>query len=152
MREVAILAPLDHPYVLQLLAVRPPMADDPALLIATEWIRPGALKFDRGQSPTDAAKIVVGIALGMAYLHSQGVLHRDLKPANVLVDQAMRPRICDFGHSKVCRWNATQTDDQGICFERIQPATQSPLSIIKWFIQNRSLACRPFLYTGHHRS
>jgi serine/threonine protein kinase len=94
------------------LAVRPPTADDPALLIATEWIRPGALTFDRARSPTDAAKIVVGIALGMAYLHSQSVLHRDLKPANVLVDQAMRPRICHFGLSKVCGFDATQTADR----------------------------------------
>jgi serine/threonine protein kinase len=95
------------------LAVRPPTAGDPSLLIATEWIRPGALAFDRERSPTDTGKIVIGIALGMAYLHSQSVLHRDLKPANVLVDQAMRPRICDFGHSKVCGWNATQTAGRG---------------------------------------
>jgi serine/threonine protein kinase len=113
MREVAILAPLDHPCVLRLLAVHPPTADDSALLIATEWIRPGAVSFDPDRSPTNTAKIVVGITLGMAYLHSQNVLHRDLKPANVLIDQAMRPRICDFGHSKVCGWNMTQTADRG---------------------------------------
>jgi serine/threonine protein kinase len=95
------------------LAVHPPTPDDPALLIATEWIRPGAVAFDGDRSPTDTAKIIVGIALGMAYLHFQSVLHRDLKPANVLIDQAMRPRICDFGHSKICGCNATQTADRG---------------------------------------
>jgi serine/threonine protein kinase len=113
MREVAILASLDHPCVLPLLAVRPPTAADPALLITTEWIRPGALAFDPERSTTDAAKIVVGIAPGMTYLHSQNVLHRDLKPANVLVDQAMRPHICDFGFSKVCGFDATQSLDRG---------------------------------------
>jgi serine/threonine protein kinase len=113
MREVAILERLDHPCVLRLLAVRPPTADDPELLIATELIRPGALAFDPERSPTDRAKIVVGIALGMAYLHSKSVLHCDLKPANVLIDQAMRPRICDFEQSKVCDLDATQTADRG---------------------------------------
>jgi serine/threonine protein kinase len=87
--------------------------NDLALLIATEWTRPGALAFNCGRSPTDAAKIVVGIALGMAYLHSQSVLHCDLKPANVLVDQAMRPRICDFGQGRLCGGNATHTLSQG---------------------------------------
>jgi serine/threonine protein kinase len=49
----------------------------------------------------------------MAYLHSQNVLHRDLKPANVLIDHAMRPRIGDFGHSKVCDLSATQSAGRG---------------------------------------
>jgi serine/threonine protein kinase len=113
MREVAILARLDHPCVLRLLAFRPPTAGDPALLIATDRIRPGAPTFDPERSPTAAAKIVVGIALGMSYLHSQSVLHYGLKPANVLVDQAMRPRICDFELSKVCGFGATQILERG---------------------------------------
>jgi serine/threonine protein kinase len=105
MGEVATLARLDHPCILSLLTVRPPTADDPTLLIATERIRPGAPGFDPERSPTDTAKVVVGVALGMAYLHSHGVLHYDLKPANVLVDQAMRPRVCGF--------DETQTTNSG---------------------------------------
>jgi serine/threonine protein kinase len=95
------------------LAVRKPTADDPMLLIATERISPGALAFDPERSPTDTAKIIVRITLGMAYLHSHGVLHRDLKPANILVDQAMRPRICDFGLSKICDTTQTQSRNPG---------------------------------------
>jgi serine/threonine protein kinase len=49
----------------------------------------------------------------MAYLHSQHVLHRDLKPQNILINQAMRPRICDFGLSIVCDLTATQTAGVG---------------------------------------
>jgi serine/threonine protein kinase len=113
MREVAILAPLNHPCVLRLLSVRPPTSDDRTLLIATEWIRPGAVGFDRERSPTDSAKIIIGIALGMAYLHSQNVLHRDLKPANVLIDEANCPHICDFGLSKACGFDATQSINRG---------------------------------------
>ena len=44
------------------------------------------------------------IAEGLAVLHRYGVLHRDLKPANVLLDNAGRAKIADFGISrfKVC--------------------------------------------------
>jgi serine/threonine protein kinase len=66
------------------------------------------LPFDPARTPTDTAKIVVGIALGMAYLHSRRVLHRDLKPTNIFIDQAMRARIGDFGFSKVGDLNSLE--------------------------------------------
>ena len=43
--------------------------------------------------------ILLGIALGMKYLHSIGVIHRDLKPDNILLDENFYPKICDFGIS-----------------------------------------------------
>jgi serine/threonine protein kinase len=41
-----------------------------------------------------------GIAKGMAYLHSKGIMHRDLKPANCLLDDRANPKIADFGNAK----------------------------------------------------
>jgi serine/threonine protein kinase len=42
-----------------------------------------------------------GIAVGMCYLHEHGIIHRDLKSDNVMLDEYLRPRIGDFGLSKV---------------------------------------------------
>ena len=41
------------------------------------------------------------IASGLIYAHGEGVLHLDLKPANILVNQAGRVAITDFGLSRL---------------------------------------------------
>ncbi|XP_073131370.1 PR5-like receptor kinase [Henckelia pumila] len=50
-------------------------------------------------------EIAVGIARGLEYLH-QGcntrILHFDIKPHNILLDKDLKPKIADFGLSKLC--------------------------------------------------
>ena len=42
-------------------------------------------------------KILIQTCEAVHHAHLRGVIHRDLKPSNILVDQAGRPRIVDFG-------------------------------------------------------
>jgi len=53
------------------------------------------------------------IAIGMAYLHKEGVLHRDLKSQNVLLTHEWRCKISDFGVSQ-CRDLKTAVTRQSI--------------------------------------
>ncbi|MFO0925358.1 MAG: serine/threonine protein kinase [Pirellulales bacterium] len=69
---------------------------------------------DRGTLPVaQAAELFADLALGLNHSHGKGVLHCDLKPANVLLDQDLRPRLADFGQS---RMSHEQTPSLGTLF------------------------------------
>ena len=70
-----------------------------------EYIENGSLDDllnERGTlPPSQAVALFRDIAVGLTHAHGKGVLHCDLKPANILLDQDRRPRLADFGQSRL---------------------------------------------------
>jgi hypothetical protein len=52
-------------------------------------------------SAAEAVDLFQEIAVGLAHAHGKGVVHCDLKPANILLDQDHKPRLADFGQSRL---------------------------------------------------
>jgi eukaryotic-like serine/threonine-protein kinase len=102
-REVEKLASLAADrYVVQLLDVG---WDSVPPFYVMDFIENGSLEDElhrRGVFPTnEAIEMFYEVAIGLMHLHNKGILHCDLKPGNVLLDGDHKPRLADFGQSRL---------------------------------------------------
>jgi serine/threonine-protein kinase len=105
LREIRILAKLQHPNILSLHDSGILDVDDGLRLpfytmpyVEGESLRE-RLQGDRQPSTAEAVRIVREIADALAAAHAAGVVHRDLKPENVLLSQS-HAMVSDFGIAK----------------------------------------------------
>ncbi len=88
-------------YVVQLLEVG--WESDPPYYVM-EYMENGSLEdlLRSGPLPVlEAVGYFREVAVALVHAHNKGILHCDLKPANVLLDQDRRPRLADFGQSRL---------------------------------------------------
>ncbi len=100
-REQAALSRLDHPAIVRLRATG--MVDGRPYLVL-DLIRGRSLADILQDGPLTVgrtAELGAHLAAGLAHAHAAGVTHRDVKPANVLVDDAGRPHLADFGIARL---------------------------------------------------
>ncbi|KNZ79913.1 putative serine/threonine-protein kinase [Termitomyces sp. J132] len=70
--------------------------------IVAPWLENGNInKYLKHHSEAPRLPLVVGVARGLCYLHSRGIVHGDLKGSNVLVDDQGMARVADFGISSI---------------------------------------------------
>lgn len=103
--EAVILARLQHPSIAQVYQAgvaefglgRQPffameLVDGPSLVRYAER---------EGLDTRDRLKLFQVVCEAVHHAHQRGVVHRDLKPDNILVDNAGRPKVLDFGVARI---------------------------------------------------
>lgn len=102
LREAYIMATVEHPNLLKLLAVC--MTDQ--MMLITQLMPLGSLlEYVKNNKDKTGSKALLNwstqIAKGMAYLEEQRLVHRDLAARNVLVQTPSHVKITDFGLAKL---------------------------------------------------
>src|SRR5262249_61763625 len=99
-REIAILADLRHPNIVQYVAHG--TWQDGRLFFAMEWLAREELSQRQRRAPLgmrDAVEVVRRSAAAMAAVHARGVIHRDLKLSNIFLihGRGTAIKLIDFG-------------------------------------------------------
>jgi serine/threonine-protein kinase len=114
-REAKVIARLEHPNIIPIYAYG---IDEEQRIpwMAMRLVPGGALSaIVRGSGrrlPFERSiAILRGVAEALDYAHAKGVVHRDVKPQNILLDEAERVYLADFGIAKMVESSAglTQT-------------------------------------------
>ena len=102
--EIRLLARLDHPNIIQVLATHlneePPCAVTP--LYSGNLRKYLVARLSAELDIFEVIQIVRGLTDAIEYAHSQGVLHRDVKPENILLNSPTDLVVIDFNIA-LCR-------------------------------------------------
>ncbi|XP_022145770.1 putative receptor protein kinase ZmPK1 [Momordica charantia] len=107
--EVSIIGKINHRNLVKLWGF---CAEKQHKMLVYEYVKSGSLDkllfsdSAEGLGLEQRYEIAIGTAKGLSYLHEEcleWVLHCDVKPQNILLDEALEPKVADFGMSKLFR-------------------------------------------------
>ena len=101
MSEKTLLAEIDHPFIIQLMAT---FKDAQRLYMVLEYCPGGELftllQHQKRFTDDTAAFYAASVMLAFEYMHELNIIYRDLKPENLLLDARGFCKVCDFGFAK----------------------------------------------------
>jgi formylglycine-generating enzyme required for sulfatase activity/tRNA A-37 threonylcarbamoyl transferase component Bud32 len=109
-REARAAGNLSHPGIVTVYHLD---QQDDFLYIVMEFVEGQSLDKHladgNAKTPEESIRILRQIGEALDYAHKRGIFHRDIKPENVLIDEAGRAKITDFGIARIASQKVTQT-------------------------------------------
>jgi serine/threonine-protein kinase len=100
LREIELMASLEHPHVMYVLAAAE-KADRLLYFVMPRAEADLRARLAEGAlGPTETARVIDQVASALDFAHTRGVEHRDVKPANVLFGAGDHVYLSDFGVAK----------------------------------------------------
>lgn len=97
-REAKLAARLTHPNVVTVYEAEEFGSTQMLVMEFIEGVNLGELVAERGLLPiAETCELIRQAAVGLDYIHTQGLVHRDIKPANLLVSRTGQVKILDLG-------------------------------------------------------
>lgn len=98
--EMETAGRIRHPGVLKIHSV---FVDGETIVLVQDLVEGETMEGLRvdGLRPRAALRLFRDLAHALVALHEAGIIHRDLKPGNVMVDDALKPTLIDFGLSAI---------------------------------------------------
>ncbi|KZP22994.1 kinase-like protein [Athelia psychrophila] len=99
-REIAVWMGLEHPNITPFLGVVTGFGPLSAM-VSPYCSKETIVRYTLENPVVDRLPLILGVANGLAYLHSLNIIHGDLKGDNILIDDDYSPRLVDFGRSRI---------------------------------------------------
>ena len=106
-REARLVRKLHHPRIVPVYGFH---SGERFSAVTLRHMRGGDARALRGADPAAIVRLARDVAEALGYLHDLGVVHRDVKASNVLLDEAGRAHLADFGIASL----AHADDEQGL--------------------------------------
>ncbi|KAF8696555.1 hypothetical protein AX14_001521 [Amanita brunnescens Koide BX004] len=115
-REALAWRSLTHEFILPLLGI---FEDHAQLYLVSPYMTNGTLTDWRRQTKEpvgEVHRLMLEVAQGVQYIHSEGIVHGDLKGENVLLDSSFHCQIADFGLTRHSDATVTGTSAFSVYF------------------------------------
>ncbi|KAG6818581.1 hypothetical protein H0H93_003796 [Arthromyces matolae] len=100
-KEAILWGQLSHPNILPIFGLFR-LTHTTRVCLVSQWMENGDITTYLKRKPdAHRLQLTYDVANGLWYLHGVGVIHGDLKGPNILIDNAGRARLADFGVSSV---------------------------------------------------